>query len=138
MSLKALADRVIARNEQRNQRATVTEKARNFGPVSDGEKLRGPESIWCPIDAELSEAVREAFEERVAIREHCGGESREKAEAEARAALRVYEYRLSDYGDNGPWLIFLAPGCDLAEAEKSLKNRFGANRVLTVRERGCG
>ena len=53
----------------------------------------------------------------------------------ARAALRVYEYRLSDYGDKGPWLILLAPGCDLAEAERSLRNRFGVDRVLAVRER---
>ena len=84
---------------------------------------------------ELTENVREHLEERAAIREHDGGEPREKAEAEARKALRVYEYRLSDYGDKGPWLILLAPGCDLAEAERSLRNRFGVDRVLAVRER---
>ena len=46
MSLKALADRVIARNSQRNQRATDTGKERNFDPVFDDEKLRGPEANW--------------------------------------------------------------------------------------------
>ncbi len=84
---------------------------------------------------DLTENLREAFEERAAIREYCGHELRVEAEAKARAALRVYEYRLSDYGDNGPWLILLAPGCDLAEAERSLRNRFGADRVLAVKAR---
>lgn len=87
------------------------------------------------LSDDLTENIREHFEERAAIREHDGGEPREKAEAEARKALRVYEYRLSDYGNNGPWLIFLAPGSNLAEAERSLKNRFGAGRVLEVRDR---
>jgi hypothetical protein len=84
---------------------------------------------------DLAENIREHFEERAAIREHCGGEPREKAEAEARKALRVYEYRLIDYGEQGPWLILLATGGDLAEVERSLRNRFGADRVLAVRER---
>lgn len=90
---------------------------------------------WQPTEAELSEAVQEAFEERSAIREHCGGEPREKAEAEARAALCVYEYRLSDYGSDGPWLVYLAPGCNLMQAEQALRNQFGACRVSTVREK---
>lgn len=84
-----------------------------------------------------TENLREHFEERAAIREYDGHEPREKAEAEVRKALRVYEYRLRDYGDNGPWLIFLAPGCDLSQAEQALNNRFGSDRVLTVRERIC-
>jgi hypothetical protein len=90
---------------------------------------------WQPTEAELSEAVNEVFEERAAIREHCGGELRQKAEIEARAALRVYEYRLSDYGPNGPWLVFLAPGYDLTQAERALRNQFGARRVSAVREK---
>lgn len=87
---------------------------------------------------DLTENLSEHFEERAAIREYDGHEPREKAEAEARKALKVYEYRLRDYGDNGPWMIFLAPGCDLSQAEQALKNRFGIDRVLTVRERPCG
>ena len=84
---------------------------------------------------DLNENIREHFEERAAIQEYDGGLPRERAEAQARSALRVYEYRLSDNGPDGPWLILLAPGCDLAEAERSLRNRFGADRVLAVRER---
>ena len=83
----------------------------------------------------LPENIREHFEERAAIREYDGHESRKEAEAKARAAMRVYEYRLADNGPDGPWLILLAPGCDLLEAECSLKNRFGADRVQDVRER---
>ncbi len=82
---------------------------------------------------ELTENIREHFEERAAIREYDGGEPREKAEDEARKALRVYEYRLTDNPDT--WLILLAPGCDLAEAERSLKNQLGTHRVLAVREK---
>ena len=84
---------------------------------------------------DLAENIREHFEERAAIQEYNGGLPRERAEAQARAALRVFEYRLSDNGPNGPWLILLAPDCDLAQAERSLRNRFGADRVLSVRER---
>lgn len=83
--------------------------------------------------AELQESIREHFEERSAIREYDGHEPRQKAEAEAKNALRVYEYRLTDNPDN--WLILLAPGCDLLEAERVLKNRFGPDRVVAVRAR---
>jgi len=92
--------------------------------------------LAAPQEAELAENIREHFEERAAIREYDGHESRKEAEAKARAAMRVYEYRLTDNGPDGPWLILLAPGCDLLEAEHSLKNRFGVDRVLEVRERG--
>ena len=80
---------------------------------------------------DLAENIREHFEERAAIQEHDGGLP--KAEAEARAAMRVYEYRLTDNPDI--WQIMIAPGSDPLEAERSLRNRFGANRVLAVRER---
>ena len=83
---------------------------------------------------EWQESIREHFEERAAIREHDGGEPRQKAEAEARQAMRVFEYRLTDNGPNGPWLILLAPGCDLLQAKQSLQDRFGADRLLAVRE----
>ena len=84
---------------------------------------------------DLAENIREHFEERAAIREYDGHESRKEAEAKAREAMRVYEYRLTDNGSDGPWLILLAPGCNLLEAERSLKNRFGDDRVQDVRER---
>lgn len=58
-------------------------------------------------------------------------------QAEAKPSIQAYEYRLADNGDTGTWHILLAP-CDLAEAERSLRDRFGAGRVLAVRERRHG
>ncbi len=83
-----------------------------------------------PTEAELQESLREHFEERAAVREYEGGEPRTKAEAEARTALRVYEYRLTD---SPSWLVLLAPGVELADIERSLRERFG-ERFITVRE----
>ncbi len=40
MSLKALANKVLARNHQRNQTATQPENERNSGGSNEGEKLR--------------------------------------------------------------------------------------------------
>jgi hypothetical protein len=79
------------------------------------------------------EAIREAIEERAAIREIDGGEPRQVAEREAASAMRVYQYRLTDKPDT--WLTMLAPGCDLADARRSLVLRFGPERVIEVRGR---
>lgn len=124
-NLKALAYAVLARNKPRNNHATA-------GAKGAQQATQKPPPF---VASDLPESIREAYEERAAIREFMGGEPREKAEAEARKALKVYEYCLTDNGPDGPWLILLAPGCDLAEAERSLKYRFGADRVLSIRER---
>jgi len=79
----------------------------------------------------LAENIREHFEERAAIREHDGGEPREKAEAEARKSMRVYEFKLSD--NPSVWLTYLAPGVGLSEAEQSLRLRY-PERLISVRE----
>src|SRR3989344_9161898 len=50
-----------------------------------------------------AENIREHLEERAAIQEYDGGLPRERAEEQARSALRVYEYRLGDNGQDGPW-----------------------------------
>ena len=84
-----------------------------------------------PTEAELQEGLREHFEERAAIREYCGGKPHAKAEAEVRSALRVYEYRLSD---SPSWRVLLAPGVELADIERSLRERF-CERFIAVRER---
>lgn len=70
MSLKALAEVVLARNTQRNPRATDTEKTRNFDPTFDDEKLHDFAQaddgiIWA--ETERGEAVqnRESRRERV-------------------------------------------------------------------------
>lgn len=55
-----------------------------------------------------------------------------ETEGETKAGLKVFEYRLTD--DPGQWLFLLAD-CSLAEARRSLRDRFGAARVLAVRKR---
>ncbi|NCA72316.1 MAG: hypothetical protein EOM91_20035, partial [Sphingobacteriia bacterium] len=86
-----------------------------------------------PLSDADHEAIREAIEERAAIREFDGGEDRPTAEREARSAMRVYQYRLTDRPD--AWLTMLAPGCDLDQARRDLALRFGAERVIEIRER---
>jgi hypothetical protein len=86
-----------------------------------------------PLSPADHEAIREAIEERAAIREFDGGESRQVAEREARSAMRVYQYRLTDRPDT--WLTMLAPECDLDEARHDLELRFGPERLIEVRER---
>jgi hypothetical protein len=83
------------------------------------------------LSSEDHEAIEEAIEERAAIREHDGGESRETAEREARSAMRVYRYRVTDKPDT--WLTMIAPGCDLADAQHTLELRF-PGRLLEVQE----
>jgi hypothetical protein len=77
-----------------------------------------------------TENAREYSDERAAIGEYDGELSRPQAEAQA--ARRVFEYRLSD--DPGTSLLLLAaPGDELPDAERALALRFGAERVLDVR-----
>lgn len=45
----------------------------------------------------------------------------------------VYEYRLTDAP--ALWLVMIAAGCGLAEAEKTVKMTFGADRFLCVRRK---
>ena len=61
-----------------------------------------------------------------------GGESREAAALQARHAMRVYRYRLIDKPDT--WLTMIAPDCDLDEARRSLRLRFG-ERLTAVEQR---
>jgi len=60
---------------------------------------------------------------RAAVREPDGGESREVTPGKARSAMRVYRYRLIDKPDT--WLTMIAPNCDLEEARRCLRLRFG-------------
>ena len=59
-----------------------------------------------------------------------GGESRETAARQARHAMRVYRYRLIDKPDT--WLTMIAPDCDLEEARRSLRLRFGERLAAVV------
>ena len=59
-----------------------------------------------------------------------GGESREATALQARHAMRVYRYRLIDKPDT--WLTMIAPDCDLEEARRSLRIRFGERLTAVV------
>ena len=80
--------------------------------------------------------IHEAIAERAAIQEHDGGLSRSEAEAQARGAMRVYRYRLTDRPAD--WLVMIASGCALDEARRSLIARFGAERVLEIQRHRPG
>jgi hypothetical protein len=84
------------------------------------------------LSADDRQAIEEAIEERAAIREFDGGQTRDVAEREARTAMRVYRYRLADSPDT--WLVMIAPGCNLAEARGALNLQFGPDRVLELVE----
>lgn len=80
-----------------------------------------------PLPTDLMDMLREHKSQIIAYL------AAEGADDAIPAAMMVYEYRLSDNGRNGPWLTLLAPNCSLREARRTLKDRFGAGRVLAVR-----
>ena len=81
------------------------------------------------------EAIAEAIEERAAIREFEGGESREVAEREAHAAMRVFRILVAMPDERPPrWVTMIAPGCTLKDAKDEASGRFGTERVLDVKE----
>jgi hypothetical protein len=87
------------------------------------------------LSEEDLESIDEAIEERAAIREFDGGETREVAERNARSAMRIFRYRVADKPSS--WLALIAPGCDLTEARRHLELQFG-ERLLEVIERRHG
>jgi hypothetical protein len=62
-----------------------------------------------------------------------GGECREAAALQARHAMRAYRFRLIDKPDT--WLTMIAPDCDLKEARRSLRLRFGKRLAAVVEHR---
>ncbi len=112
--------------------------SRDTGPLAEeliaALRQHKAEIIAVLRDQEARQHVQEYFEERSAIREYDGELSREKAEAETKKEMPVFEYQLAENGPNGPRLIYFAPGCSLAEAEQSLRQQFGPDRVLAVRQ----
>jgi hypothetical protein len=77
-------------------------------------------------------AIRRTREGWSSIRDIAGGESRNARALPARHAMCVYRYRLTDKPD--AWLIMIAPNCDLDEARRSLRLRFG-ERLTAVEHR---
>jgi hypothetical protein len=84
------------------------------------------------LTTEERESIEEAIEERAGILEHDADMSRPEAEAQAASAMRVYRLLVSmGEGEEDRWVVMLAPGCDLAEAERGARLKFGS-RLLAV------
>ena len=83
-----------------------------------------------PLTPTQRRDLQEAVDERAAILEFDAGQPRLQAEMQARNALRVYRYRVTDRPTE--WLTLIAPGCDLDEARQTLIQRFGVERVIEV------
>ena len=88
-----------------------------------------------PLTPQDHDAMQEAIEERAAIRQFDGGEPCEVAEQQARAAMRVYQYRITDKPTS--WLTLIAPGCDLDEAHRLLAWRFGGRLIEVIEHRAA-
>ena len=88
-----------------------------------------------PITPQDHDAMQDAIEERAAIRQFDGGEPCEVAEQQARAAMRVYQYRITDKPTS--WLTLIAPGCDLDEAHRLLAWRFGGRLIEVIEHRAA-
>ncbi len=88
-----------------------------------------PQADPPPLSPADQEDIREALEERASIQEYDGGLIRADAEREARAALRVYRYRLTT---SKGWCTLIAPGWDLEDAERDLRGRYGDRLVEVI------
>jgi hypothetical protein len=98
--------------------------------ASGGFDSAHPLAPWENPPPAIPHEDQQAIDERAAIGELDGGEPRAVAEREARSAIRVYQYRITDKPTS--WLTLIAPGCDLEEARRIVTNQFGAARVLDV------
>ncbi len=86
------------------------------------------------LNIEEQAAIAEAIEERSAIREFDGGEDRQIAEAQAASAMRVFRLLVAmDPGQDPRWVTMLAPGCDMDEAKRTARLKFGTRllRIIT-------
>lgn len=83
-----------------------------------------------PLTPAQCRDLQEARDERAAILEFEAGQPRAQAEMQARNALRVYRYRVTDRPTE--WLTLIAPGCELDEARQTLVRQFGVERVIEV------
>jgi hypothetical protein len=109
-----------------------------WAPVLRPHKLALLPLLSAPpsLTPETQEAIAEAIEERAAVRELDGGEPRPVAEREARSAMRVYDLLVAmGEGQTPRWVTMLAPGCSPAEARRIAEGKFGAERLLAIRER---
>jgi len=61
--------------------------------------------------------------------------SRQRCRRDTRHAMRVYRYRLIDKPDS--WLTMIVPDCNLEEARRSLRLRFGEKLTAVEHLRRC-
>lgn len=85
-----------------------------------------------PLTDEDQASITEAVVERAAIMEFDGGLPRDQAEHQARSSMRVYRVLVGMMDTDPRWCTLLAPGCDMAEAQRAAVAQFGAERVLEV------
>jgi hypothetical protein len=112
----------------------VSDQLRDWLSAHKADLLRHLSAPPLPeLSKEDRESLEDAIEERAAIREHDGGETREVAEAAARFAQRVYRYRLANKPNAWLTLTLICPGCDLGEARHALGLKLGP-RLLDVVE----
>lgn len=110
----------------------ITKRIRDWLTANNADLLKAISPPVPSLTDENRQDILESIEERAAIREFDGNQSREEAEQQACSASRVYRYRLTD--KPGTWLTLICPGCDLEEARHVLDLKFGA-RVVDVAER---
>ena len=110
-------------------RAPLTEQQRTWIRAHKVELLRLlTEAVLSP--AELKGEDREAIEKRATFRMLDGGASRKATVERPPSSMRVYRYGLLDKPDT--WLTMIAPDCDLEEARRSLRLRFGERLTAVV------
>jgi hypothetical protein len=113
-------------------RTPLTEQQRAWIRAHKAELLRlladpVPDSPRLAKDAR--EVIRGTTERRAKCRQFALRESGKVAWRQVPSATRVYRFRLIDKPDS--WLTMIAPDCDLDEARRCLRLRFGG-RVTDV------
>lgn len=89
-----------------------------------------------PPTVPLTGDAGEATQERTTLRARPNGEAMGASSAQAPSAMRVYRYRLDD--KPATWLTMIAPNCDLDEARRCLRLRFGERLTEVVEQRHWG
>jgi len=137
-TMKAAGIRMRARGDRLSvaSRAPLTNQQRAWIRAHKAELLRLlTDSVPDPPQVASNDpaATRRRREGWSRIRDIPAGESREATALPARHAMCVYRYRLTDKPD--AWLIMIAPDCDLEEARRSLRLRFGERLTAVVEHR---
>ena len=82
------------------------------------------------LTADEWQDIQEVIAEHAAIREHLGGESAADAQHEARAAMRVYLYRLQNNPKTSHTLV--CPGCNQDQTRTAIGTQAGRGASLSL------